>query len=116
MMFELSVIQKAYDLIKWYVPIINRMPRGYKFTLGDRLQMNLLNLLEHLVRAKQKEDRVAELESANVVLEMIRHLTRLAFDFGMMNMKRYEYISIQLDGVGVEIGSWLKASRRKGKT
>ena len=30
-MSELPVIQKTYDLIKWYVPILNRLPRDHKF-------------------------------------------------------------------------------------
>jgi hypothetical protein len=28
---ELPIIQKTYDLIKWYVPIVNRLPRDHKF-------------------------------------------------------------------------------------
>lgn len=27
---ELSVIQKAHDLILWYVPLLNRLPRDQK--------------------------------------------------------------------------------------
>jgi hypothetical protein len=34
-MAELSMIQKTYDLIKWYVPILNCLPKAHKFTLGD---------------------------------------------------------------------------------
>ncbi|MCL1472927.1 four helix bundle protein [Argonema antarcticum A004/B2] len=29
-MNELAIIQKTYDLIKWYVPILNRLPRDHK--------------------------------------------------------------------------------------
>lgn len=31
---ELPIVQKTYDLIKWYVPILNRLPRDHKFGLG----------------------------------------------------------------------------------
>jgi hypothetical protein len=34
---DLPIIQKTYDLIKWYVPILHRLPRDYRFTLGDRM-------------------------------------------------------------------------------
>jgi hypothetical protein len=37
-MKELSVIQRTYDCIKWYVPIIERLPKIHKFTLGDRIR------------------------------------------------------------------------------
>ena len=36
-MNELPIIQKAYDLITWYVPILNSLPRNHKFLLGDRI-------------------------------------------------------------------------------
>jgi hypothetical protein len=36
-MKELSVIQKTHDLIKWYVPILERLPRTYKFTVGNKM-------------------------------------------------------------------------------
>ncbi|MGB3786420.1 MAG: hypothetical protein WA949_00315 [Phormidesmis sp.] len=28
---ELPMIQKTYDLIKWYVPLLNRLPKAHKF-------------------------------------------------------------------------------------
>ena len=31
---DLPIIQKTYDLIKWYVPILNQLPRDQKFQLG----------------------------------------------------------------------------------
>jgi hypothetical protein len=34
---DLPIIQKTYDLIKWYVPILHRLPRDYRFTLADRM-------------------------------------------------------------------------------
>ena len=44
-MKELSIIQKTYDLIQWYVPIFNRLPKTHKFTLGDFLMMRSLFIL-----------------------------------------------------------------------
>jgi hypothetical protein len=45
---ELPVIQKTYDLVRWYVPILNRLPRDHKFALGERLTGALYDLLETL--------------------------------------------------------------------
>jgi hypothetical protein len=41
---DLPIIQKTYDLIKWYIPILNRLPRDHKFMLGDRMINELYNL------------------------------------------------------------------------
>jgi hypothetical protein len=42
---DLPVIQKNYDLVKWYIPILNRLPRDHCFTLGERMINGLYNLL-----------------------------------------------------------------------
>ncbi len=43
-MKELPIIQKTYDLIQWYVPILSRLPKTHKFTLGDRIISNLYDI------------------------------------------------------------------------
>lgn len=48
-MSELSIIQKTYDLVKWYVPILNRLPRSHKFTLGERMIVDYIECLEGLM-------------------------------------------------------------------
>jgi hypothetical protein len=51
-MGDLPIIQKTYDLIKWYVPIINRLPRNHKFVLGDRITTVLYEILDELLIAR----------------------------------------------------------------
>jgi hypothetical protein len=51
-MQELPIIQKTYDLIKWYIPILNRLPRDHRFALGDRMVKGLYDLLEGLIQAR----------------------------------------------------------------
>ena len=45
-MKELPIIQKTYDLVKWYVPILNKLPRSHKFMLGERIITRLYELLQ----------------------------------------------------------------------
>jgi hypothetical protein len=49
---DLPIIQKTYDLIKWYVPILNGLPREHRFQLGDRMVEGLYELLESLILAR----------------------------------------------------------------
>lgn len=55
---ELPIVQKTYDLIKWYVPILNRLPRDHKFGLGDRMVAALYDLLEGFVTTMGDRSRV----------------------------------------------------------
>jgi hypothetical protein len=60
---DLPVIQKTYDLIKWYIPLLNRLPRNHKFILGDRIITGLYNLLEGLITAQYAKEKLTLLLS-----------------------------------------------------
>ena len=92
-MKELSIIQKCYDLIKWYVPIIEHFPRVHKTTIGDRLVNQLYQILEALIRAKFATKKSKKLKKVNTELSIIRHQTRLLLDFQLISSKRYEYVN-----------------------
>ena len=62
---ELTVITKAYDLILWSSDHTGKFPRNHPFVLGDRIERNLYDLLEILIRAKYTRQRQELLEQAN---------------------------------------------------
>jgi hypothetical protein len=111
-MNDLPIIQKTYDLIKWYVPILNRLPRDHKFMLGDRLINGLYDLLEGLIKARYSQDKLSQLVALNTRLEILRYQTRLLLDFTLISSERYEYIAKQLNGIGTDLGSWIKQQKR----
>ena len=68
-MSDLPIIQKTYDLIKWYVPILNRLPRNHKFLLGDRITTGMYDLLDGLILARYLKQKLEQLESLNTKLD-----------------------------------------------
>jgi 23S rRNA-intervening sequence protein len=107
-MNELPIIQKTYDLIKWYVPHLNRLPRQHKFSLGDRISSGLYDLLESLIKARYSKDKVAQLNDINVQLEILRYQTRLLYDFELMDVRRLEFVSNAVNDIGKDLGGWIK--------
>lgn len=112
-MNELPIVQKTYDLIKWYIPILNRLPRNHRFTLGERIINNLYDLLEGLIQARYaKNDKLTRLQSLNTKLDILRYQTRLLYDFQLIAAQRYQYINQQLNNIGIDLGGWIKQQRR----
>ncbi|MFM2433237.1 MAG: hypothetical protein RLZZ511_4451 [Cyanobacteriota bacterium] len=107
-MENLPIIQKTYDLVKWYVPILNRLPRDYRHTLGERISNELYNLLDGLIQARYSRDKLPQLQSLNTRLDILRHQARLLLDFQLIATKRYEYISQRLTEIGTELGGWIR--------
>jgi len=108
---ELPIIQKTYDLILWYVPIINRLPRDHKFTLGDRIATGLYDLLDELIVARYESRKLARLEAINTRLDLLRFQTRLLRDFKLIEPQRYAHASKLINEVGVDLGSWIKQQK-----
>ncbi len=115
-MTELSIIQKTYDLIRWYVPIVNRLPKNHKFTLGDRIINNLYDVLENLIKAKYADYKLDVLTDINLKLDILRYQTRLLRDFELFSVKRYQYASQLINEIGMELGGWIKQQHQSQNT
>ena len=98
-----------YRFVLWLVPAVEKFPRRQKFLLGDRLQATALDVLERLVEATYTRDRRRHLAAANLGIEKLRFLCRLAKDLGHLDARRYEYAARALDETGRLIGGWRKA-------
>ncbi len=103
-MNELPIIQKTYDLIKWYVPILNKLPRDHKFNLGDRMIANLYDLLESLVIARYTNDKLGILEQVNAKLELLRYQTRLLYLLDGKARAVPARVSVEIKGAANESG------------
>lgn len=112
---ELPIVQKTYDLIKWYVPILNRVPRDHKFGLCDRMVTILYDLLEGLVEARYSRNKLVLLEGLSGKLDILQYQTRLLHDFDLMDLQRYEYASSLLNELGKQLTGWLNQQQRDQK-
>jgi hypothetical protein len=109
---DLPIIQKSYDLIKWYVPIINRLPKDHKFQIGNRMITGLYDLLESLIIARYQRNKLPLLQPINGKLDILRHQTRLLLDFELINQKRYQYAGQLIDSIGTDLGGWIKQQQK----
>ena len=98
---ELIVITKTYDLILWSC--------NHRFVLGERIERNLYDLLETLIRGKYTKHRQRLLEDANLTLEILRFQMRLAKDLQCLKVESYAFAAKSIDEIGRLIGGWLRS-------
>ena len=99
-----------YEASKWICRKVEKLPRAYRFTLGDRMINSSLDLYLLLVEAQYSRDKRRILKQANLELEKLRHLWRLSQELTDLSLKSYHYICAELDQVGKMIGGWQKNS------
>ena len=104
-----AAIEAHYQFILWLMAVVEKFPRSHKFSVGDRIQVTALDVLEALVEATYTKDRNQHLRAANLGIEKLRFLLRLAADLRMLDRGRYEHAARALDETGRLIGGWMKA-------
>lgn len=102
-------VEAHFRFLMWLVPSVERFPRSQKFLLGDRIQNTALDVLERLIESTYTRDRRGSLAWANLGIEKLRFLFRLAYEMHYVDQRRYEFAARSLDEVGRLIGGWQKA-------
>ena len=104
-----AAIEAHYQFLVWLVPTIEKFPKSHRFTIGDRIETIAIDVLEALIEATYTRERTQHLRQANLGIEKLRFLLRLAADLRVLDRSRYEYTARTLDETGRLIGGWMKA-------
>ena len=102
-------LEKAYGLALWLVAKTESMPRSHRFTLGERLYSQTLDLVSSLTQATFSRDKSRALESAGERVNSLRILVRLAKDIKLFSFDSYTHATGLLDEIGRMIGGWRKS-------
>lgn len=106
------VVQRCYDFLLWLLPKVEKFPRSFRFSVGDRLVFVGLDLLQALVEAAYSTDKVDLLQSAGRKANSLRYLLRLAKDLHLLSLDSYAFSSGKMEEIGRMIGGWLKSARK----
>jgi hypothetical protein len=68
-----------------------KIPKIAEIHLGDRIQSGALDVLERLIEATYSRQALPILMAANLGLEKLRLLFRLANDLYLLDLRRYEF-------------------------
>lgn len=102
------VVEKHYKLILWILPKMANFPKDQRFLLADRIEIMLLDILELLIEAVYSKDKNDVLKRANLKLEQLRFMVRIAKDMKYINVKGYDYFCQMALEIGRMVGGWRK--------
>ena len=108
---ELPILQASLELVRWFIPILHRLPRQHRFGLGDRLIANLYDLIEQLALARFRQDKLSVLEPLSGRIHLIQLQTRLLYDFSLINLRRLEHASRLIAIISRQHNGWLAQQR-----
>lgn len=112
---ELLVLAHWEAFVPWLLDGCARWPRSARFSLTQRLENHALDVLELLVVARyQPRQRAVSLHQANLLLERMRFLYRVARARQLISARAFDKAMRDVDEAGRMIHGWRQRLREGG--
>lgn len=111
---SLPVYKLGYDLLIHIHNITKTFARAHKYTLGETLKNESIQLLVQVYKANKskKEIRLSNIDTAREHLEIIRLLFRVAKDLNVIGGKTYVNSNLKIEELSKQLTAWQKYTAR----
>jgi len=107
-MEKLVLYQKVYDFLLYIYPVVAKFPKFEKFTLQTQIKNCVIDMQREIIRANKSANKKSHLYSADILLQELKMLIRLAHDLRYINPKQYEVVSKKVTEIGSILGGLIK--------
>ncbi len=108
---ELPVYKATYDLFLEIFRFTKNFNKEYKYTVGESIKNETLDLIMLIYRANSKRNRKEIIIEAREKVEVIRLYIRLMKDLQQISIKRFVQVNIQLENVSKQLTGWQKSAK-----
>jgi hypothetical protein len=113
---QLMIYKQAYDLTVDLMPLTKNMDRGYKFTLGERINNASVEMLICVYRINtSRENRERYFASAREQVELVRLLLRLMKDLRLVSINRFVRLNEMVESISKQLAGWRRSTPESGK-
>jgi hypothetical protein len=109
---HLPIYKLTYDILLRVTIATKDFPREFKFTLGQRIRDELIELVVMIYRANSAEARTPHINAILERIQAIQLLMRLGHDLRILARSHYAALSEMTDKLGRQTQGWLKSSER----
>jgi hypothetical protein len=110
---HLPVYKTTYDLFLEIFKLTRNFSREYKFTIGQRLKDETLDLMTNIFRANVAQRKNRTIQKARENIEIIRLLIRALKDLKEINLKKFVRINVYIESVSKQLTGWQKNNSLK---
>lgn len=106
---NLPVYKAIYDLTLKIFQSSQHMQRDYRYTLGEKIKKEAIDLLTAVFSANVSEDKEPHIREAQRLIEVIRLQLRLLRDLGQIAIKHIANINRDIEDIVGQLTAWQKA-------
>ena len=105
---ELPVFKKSYDLLLLLISLSANLPKSYKYTLGERLQLEATEMIINIYKSNTAVDKQEHILKSREHLEAIRLLVRVLHDTKQINLRRMIFLNSLIEEISKQLVGWQK--------
>ena len=109
---QLPVYRDVYKLIRIVFDFTQTFPREYKYSLGQDMKRDAINLTRSIYRANRSVSKKEWLEDFLDNFEILKLEIRLCVDLRLLTLRRQSEISPLLESIGKQVTAWKNAGTR----
>ncbi len=110
---DIPIFKKTYNLYKDFYGFRNNVPKQDRFTIWQRCENIILEILENIIYASQlsKMEKLPILQKASLKLNFLRVFLRLCKETKVLDTKKYIHLEEDVDEIGRMLGGWIKSTK-----
>ena len=107
---HLPIYKQTYDLLLRIMTATKNFPREYKYTLGQKLKDEVIELVVLIYRANSVRDKERHISAILERVQVVQLMIRLAHDMRILPRRHYAALADMTDTLARQAGGWLKSS------
>ena len=112
---QLPIYRDSYMLLMEIYQATDKFPRASKYTLGQDMKRDVLNLFRDLYGANTSPDKRREyLDHFLTSFEMLKIEIRLCVDLNILPIKKLAQLSLMMDNIAKQATAWRRSKSSKG--
>jgi len=108
---ELPVYKATYDLLLAIFQFTKEFSKEYKYTVGESLKKETIELLTLIYRANTRHQKTDVLQMAREQIEVIRLLIRVMKDLKQISLVKFVKINQAVEDVSKQLTGWQKSMK-----
>lgn len=112
---NLPVYKAAYDLLLETYRICSNVQRDYRYTLGEKLKQELIEIVVDVYKANSTVDKTEVLQDARQRVVVVKLQMRILRDLNQITVKAFALQSERAETLSKQLAAWHKYSLNKDK-
>ena len=94
-----------------WMNIVPHIPKGARYTVGERIENKFLDLLEFSYTAyfTPKDKKKEKITECILVLDILKFLISVTWEAKLISHNQYGETALKLDEIGKMLGGWKKS-------